>query len=546
MNQQIFVYKDGQQYGPFTPQEAWEMVLKGEFNPETDSAWHEGISDWLPLKEVILQVAPPAQQAKVEPTESPKEQPTAPLKTKATSAKPKVVGGVLIGVVFLIAVGIGLSNWSSAQTTASVFPASTTNSSPQPTITQAVTNTPSVADYYGEYSGHTDAYNVKNKDGNDVTKNGSPITIPAFDTTVKFTSNGIEVSEINDNADIISMLSQGDVHVNAIDGNSVTISVNVAQSLNAKLSPSKPSYQFVFNKNGTGKMIPLSEQNAPIINLLSKQASTKHQSSSPSNNSSTANSSQDGSNPPNVPNGDNYYYEHKRTDGTTDAIVILTKTNTDFYLTISRTITDGVQTPYYVTQMKVNNMNETSDQIDYGQLSCQIVGDTSQIKEPDKGLVYTKSNDSFTLTWANGNKTTLTKSEPSDLQSCLTKSKALLVEYNKVNPPEQTPQPNSPTQNDPKALIGTWAYSFGQDGSTTTIRLSIHSDGTYELSCPGNGGDSYAHGVWRIRENGTVALDELVGDGTVPVKGDECSFPKNGMIQLNTGHLQKNIFLQRE
>ena len=61
-----------------------------------------------------------------------------------------------------------------------------------------------------------------------------------------------------------------------------------------------------------------------------------------------------------------------------------------------------------------------------------------------------------------------------------------------------------------------------------------------------NGGDSSSHGTWRIRGNGTVSLDELVGNSSVPVTGDECSLPKDGTIQLNTSHFQKNVFLKKE
>jgi len=297
----------------------------------------------------------------------------------------------IIGYIVLITVGVLFSTPSPAQT-----------------------NAPSVSDYYGVYSGKTASYHVKDKDGNEVLNNGSPVVVPAFDTTVKFTSTGVEVSEINDNSSIVSMLSQDGVQVNSIDGNSVTISVNVVESLNGRLSPSKPSYKFVFNKDGTGKMIPLSEMNAPTIDLTSKpKAATTISTNSdvPPTQTST-----------DIPIGDNYYSVDTFNDGTSNAIAILTRTKADFYLTYARPHSRGFN--FVINHISYVSKNEDSDKIDYQQLECEIVsGAENKSKNHDVKISYTKSSDSYIVSFGTSVTLNFTKQEPADLQECIKKAK---------------------------------------------------------------------------------------------------------------------------
>ena len=48
----IFVHKDGQQFGPFTFGEIRHELNIGTFSP-ADLAWHEGFSDWVTLRSIV-------------------------------------------------------------------------------------------------------------------------------------------------------------------------------------------------------------------------------------------------------------------------------------------------------------------------------------------------------------------------------------------------------------------------------------------------------------------------------------------------------------
>ena len=48
----IFVHKDGQQFGPFTFGEIRHELNIGTFSP-ADLAWREGFSDWVPLRSIV-------------------------------------------------------------------------------------------------------------------------------------------------------------------------------------------------------------------------------------------------------------------------------------------------------------------------------------------------------------------------------------------------------------------------------------------------------------------------------------------------------------
>lgn len=57
---QIYIAKSGQKAGPFSEQQLESMLNSGMVSL-TDSAWHEGLSEWLPLHQV-LNVSPPVPQ----------------------------------------------------------------------------------------------------------------------------------------------------------------------------------------------------------------------------------------------------------------------------------------------------------------------------------------------------------------------------------------------------------------------------------------------------------------------------------------------------
>lgn len=52
MGAQIQILRDGQQYGPFSINELEEHIAAGSITTE-DLAWHEGLDDWKPLREII-------------------------------------------------------------------------------------------------------------------------------------------------------------------------------------------------------------------------------------------------------------------------------------------------------------------------------------------------------------------------------------------------------------------------------------------------------------------------------------------------------------
>ena len=57
----IFVYKDGQQIGPFTLEQIRHELKIGSFLPN-DNAWYEGLADWVPIQS-LLTPPPPVQTA---------------------------------------------------------------------------------------------------------------------------------------------------------------------------------------------------------------------------------------------------------------------------------------------------------------------------------------------------------------------------------------------------------------------------------------------------------------------------------------------------
>ena len=48
---QILINRDGQQLGPYTPEQVNEYLAAGSLSPD-DPAWHEGLAEWVPLNQV--------------------------------------------------------------------------------------------------------------------------------------------------------------------------------------------------------------------------------------------------------------------------------------------------------------------------------------------------------------------------------------------------------------------------------------------------------------------------------------------------------------
>ena len=91
---QIHIHRDGQQYGPYSVEEAREHLETGALLPD-DIAWHAGITEWLPLSQV-LEAAGPAHDgvAGHDPVFAPEPQPEdqpEPVRTLTRSVEPSWV-----------------------------------------------------------------------------------------------------------------------------------------------------------------------------------------------------------------------------------------------------------------------------------------------------------------------------------------------------------------------------------------------------------------------------------------------------------------------
>jgi hypothetical protein len=89
----IIICREGQNYGPYSIEQVQEWVADGTLIPATDLAWHDGMTEWLPLNVVLLQFVPAvptitAPQLVSSSTSNPVTRPTLSAETKA-SPKPK-------------------------------------------------------------------------------------------------------------------------------------------------------------------------------------------------------------------------------------------------------------------------------------------------------------------------------------------------------------------------------------------------------------------------------------------------------------------------
>jgi len=50
---QIYVARDGQQFGPYTAEEVRDYLAEGTLS-RTEQAWHEGLEDWVALDQIVL------------------------------------------------------------------------------------------------------------------------------------------------------------------------------------------------------------------------------------------------------------------------------------------------------------------------------------------------------------------------------------------------------------------------------------------------------------------------------------------------------------
>lgn len=99
----ILIHRDGQEYGPYTPEELTEQVREGTISLH-DLAWHEGRTDWVPLSDLGV-IPPPV--GTIAPSLSPLLKTAEPLERQNVD----VLGYVLLGIPALAALLI----WRSAE-----------------------------------------------------------------------------------------------------------------------------------------------------------------------------------------------------------------------------------------------------------------------------------------------------------------------------------------------------------------------------------------------------------------------------------------------
>jgi outer membrane protein assembly factor BamB len=102
---EIHIQRDGQQMGPYTLEQINECLVQGALLA-TDSAWHEGLPQWVPLNEIAGVVSDQAVTSTPPPFKPPATM--APKKTGATIEIPRLwvigAGAVVLAVVVLVVV----------------------------------------------------------------------------------------------------------------------------------------------------------------------------------------------------------------------------------------------------------------------------------------------------------------------------------------------------------------------------------------------------------------------------------------------------------
>ena len=86
----LYVSSNGVDHGPLSLKEATERVRSGEFKP-ADLAWHQGVSGWMPLKDLpewnAMQAAPALPLAKKPTTDETPEGSTPPMGSSPKKVK---------------------------------------------------------------------------------------------------------------------------------------------------------------------------------------------------------------------------------------------------------------------------------------------------------------------------------------------------------------------------------------------------------------------------------------------------------------------------
>ena len=107
MTTQLYIHRDGQQFGPYTTEDTQKHLRDGTLVP-TDLAWYEGAADWMPLSAIpgiSAAAAPPPPPPRTMPPLAPglAPAPTGPTNDTSTLKRYKRNTNIGVGVGFLLA-----------------------------------------------------------------------------------------------------------------------------------------------------------------------------------------------------------------------------------------------------------------------------------------------------------------------------------------------------------------------------------------------------------------------------------------------------------
>lgn len=98
---EIYVLKDGEQMGPFSKGTIATLISDGSVG-DSDLAWHEGLSDWVPLSKIL---GNPKAPAAVKPVARPSTTPASEIGPKR-SAFPFVPVSIIVAIGIAAAIGL--------------------------------------------------------------------------------------------------------------------------------------------------------------------------------------------------------------------------------------------------------------------------------------------------------------------------------------------------------------------------------------------------------------------------------------------------------
>ena len=99
---QLYIHRDGQQFGPYTTEDAKSQLRQGALLP-TDLAWYQGAPDWMPLASVPgMAVAPPPP-----PSIFPQPRPASAASSSDSSANKLKYGRMFTLIIGIILVELG-------------------------------------------------------------------------------------------------------------------------------------------------------------------------------------------------------------------------------------------------------------------------------------------------------------------------------------------------------------------------------------------------------------------------------------------------------